>query len=175
MTTNEAEMTVSELLGNIEQGWQALNDALSQFSDAEITAADPEGGWSIKDHLAHLTAWEAGMVEVLRHGNRAAGMGLTADEWQDLSMDQMNDAIVERSRAVPLDEIRARFANVQAEMVAAVKGMSDEDLQRGYNTFQPDATGDSAANPIVGRIIGNTYHHFADHLQYLEGRLAARN
>lgn len=173
MSDTQRPQTIADLQVRMEDGWRALNAALKQFDESEMTAVDPQSGWSIKDHLAHLAAWEAGVVAVLRRGNRAAGMGITDDEWRDLKMDQLNDVIYERNKDRSLSEVQTHLSNVHADMVSAVAGLSDGDLLRSYATFQPGETGDFVGNPIIGWIVGDTYEHFEEHLQYLEGRLTS--
>ena len=173
MTDSQDPVKIAELQEKMEHGWRALNAALRQFDDSEMTAEDPQTGWSIKDHLAHLAAWEAGVVEVLRYGDRAAAMGLSENEWFELSMDQINDVIYERNKGRSLNEVRAHLDQAHTGMVSAVSDLSDEDLLRNYGSFQPQEYGSIVDQPIIGFIVGDSYDHFAEHLKYLEGRLTS--
>jgi uncharacterized damage-inducible protein DinB len=66
----------AELLTLIEQSRQTLEEALNRLSEAQLTELKDAQGWSVKDHLTHLAAWERGMVDLLEYRARYEGMGL---------------------------------------------------------------------------------------------------
>ncbi|MFL7794322.1 MAG: DinB family protein [Anaerolineae bacterium] len=49
--------TVTDLMERIQREWSALLDVLEGISH-EQTCQRGSGGWSIKDTLAHISAWE---------------------------------------------------------------------------------------------------------------------
>lgn len=161
-------MTVAELTARIDAGWAALQRVLERFDEAALARRDPATGWSITDHLAHLAAWEGGIAALLRRESRAEGMGITEAEWRDLTMDQINDVIVARNATRTPAEARARFAEVHADLLAAIRGLSDDDLLKGYSTFAPEEAEHDTGAPVVGWIIGNTYEHYAEHVGWFE-------
>jgi len=48
----------SELLAEIERDWAALQEGLSRLTPEQLTEIRDRQGWSAKDHLTHLAAWE---------------------------------------------------------------------------------------------------------------------
>lgn len=48
----------NELLTTIHSEYQALLWMVNRFSSEEQQLPDVNGGWAIKDILAHLSAWE---------------------------------------------------------------------------------------------------------------------
>ncbi len=61
-----------ELLERIQRQWAAQERPIGGLGDPQLTTRAQDGGWSVKDHLAHLAAWEQRLLAHLR--------GLTAPE-----------------------------------------------------------------------------------------------
>src|SRR5215475_13341482 len=48
----------AELLANIQAGYEQLEAVLASLSEEQMTIPGVNGTWSVKDNLAHLTAWQ---------------------------------------------------------------------------------------------------------------------
>lgn len=166
---NDNEMTKTQLLERIQTGWEELMGVLVSLDDATKERVDPASGWAIGDHLFHLAAWEQGIAYLLTGRSRTAGMGITADQWRDLTMDQINDLVHEHGRGRPAAEAMATLRLAHDEMLNALAGLDDADLRRGYATF--DAQSQGNGRPIIGWIIGDTYDHYEEHLGYIRALL----
>ena len=53
------------LLDNIQEEFNQLETLLSPLSDVQLTTPTVNSTWSIKDNLAHLTAWHGYLLHVL--------------------------------------------------------------------------------------------------------------
>ncbi len=155
----------SELLSRIYSSRAALEDALNSLDEELLTRPGREG-WSIRDHLAHLAAWEAGMVALLQQHPRLQAMGLDPREAVGLDTDQINDLVQRRHAHLSLQEVMAFFQEAHRQMIETLNGMSDEDLNRPYRDYVPGGD-DSRQDPVIDWIIGNTYEHFNEHLGYI--------
>ena len=51
-------MNKTEFLERVRAARQELNEAISGLSADELTQEGAVGGWSVKDVLAHITAWQ---------------------------------------------------------------------------------------------------------------------
>lgn len=169
---NETEMTKAQLLESIQTGWEELMGVLVALDDASKERVDLASGWAICDHLYHLAAWEQGIAYLLTGRSRTAGMGITADQWRDLTMDQINDLVHERGRGRPAAEAMATLRMAHTEMLDALAGLDDADLQRGYSTF--DSQDKEDGRPIIGWIIGDTYDHYEEHLGYIRELISGK-
>jgi hypothetical protein len=49
--------TKAELMARIEREWAVLQALLAQVSEEQMEAPGADG-WSVKDQVAHLAAWE---------------------------------------------------------------------------------------------------------------------
>src|SRR5262249_49514849 len=68
-------LTKEQLLGRIEEGWAEL-DRLQAGLDAEAVGTPSGGEWRLKDHLAHIAAWELSLIALLTGGDRSAAVGV---------------------------------------------------------------------------------------------------
>lgn len=163
--SDESELTMAELLGRINAGWDELQNALAGLDEAGMSRVDPTSGWAVTDHLAHLAAWERGIAYLLTGRPRYEGMGITAEQWGRLTMDEMNEEIVRHGRERSAAEAIAYSRLAHDDMLNALAGLGDADLRRDYADFDPGS--EPSGRPIVGWIVGDTYDHYHEHLDYI--------
>lgn len=162
----------AQLMARMADAYEALERVVAGLDEATLSRADPASGWSVKDHLFHLAAWERGIAWLLGRRSRFEGMGITPDEWRDLTMDEINDLVHLRSRERPAEEALEAFRGAHREMLDALAPLTEEDLMRPYADYDvverafPD-------RPIAGWIVGDTYEHYEEHLAYIQSLLAA--
>ena len=173
--SEETQLSKTALLDRIESAWEELQVVITGLDEKQVSRVDDETGWSVADHLTHLAAWERGIAYVLTGRPRPEGMGITPAQWGGLSMHEINDVVHQQGRARGAAGALADFRAAHAEMLNALEGLDDTDLQRGYTTFDPQGEPDD--RPIIGWIIGDTYDHYAEHLGYIRESLsrAAQN
>jgi hypothetical protein len=159
----------AELMARIRAGRAALMGLIGPLSDAQMTAMGKDGGWSVKDHLAHLTAWERLVIARLQgHPDReSAIMGMDAAAYAEADLDGVNAAVYGRYRDVPLADVRAAFDAATDEVLAVVEGMAWEDLLR------PTAPNDPDSGLLLENVVGNTYGHVAEHTPWIQAVIAA--
>jgi hypothetical protein len=171
---SDIEVTKAEMLRRIDEGYKAFKQLLNTWSDEQLTKAGPEG-WSVKDHLAHLAAWEMGIVALRRKENRWEAMGLPKDIMSQIKdEDDLNERIHNNSRDHSLAEVRAAFEDAHQQMVSAISNLTDADLVKTYSYFQPDEPGDDDGQPIWPRIVGNTYGHYEEHTPWIKTVVASK-
>jgi hypothetical protein len=160
----------AELLELIEQARRPLEEALSHLNEAQLTTLKDEQGWSVKDHLAHLAAWERGMVDLLQYRPRYKAMGLDREGWLNTSnVDERNDSIYRQNKERPLAEVMAAFQEAHRQMLAVLDKLTYEDLLKTYSHYQPDEPGRESGDPILRWVLGNTAEHYAEHLDWIQG------
>jgi hypothetical protein len=54
-----------ELLQNIKDEFNRWEELLGSMTEAQLTAPDLDDGWSVKDVMAHLLAWQSRSIERL--------------------------------------------------------------------------------------------------------------
>ncbi len=165
------QISKTELMDRMAAGYEALEQTVAALDGLQLEHPGPEG-WAVKDHLFHLAAWERGIAWLLSGRPRAEGMGITSEEWYNLTMDQVNDLVYQRNRERTAAEALSAFREAHQAMLDALVPLSDADLQRPYADYG-EGGGQSADRPIIGWIIGDTYDHYEEHLAYLRAILSS--
>jgi hypothetical protein len=162
-----------ELLVRIAEGWTVLHQRIAPLSSAQLTAPGPDGGWSVKDHLAHLATWEGMLIALLEGKPIHSAFGMSRAEYDALeSTDALNAVIAEQHKGLSLDEVMERSDETHAQLVAKIGALADEDLSKPITHFQPDDPDGPDERPVLVKIIGDTYGHYAEHLPWIEAILA---
>jgi hypothetical protein len=134
-------------------------EALDGLTDEQLdTPVDEAGGWSGRDLMGHIVVWQEAALDAAKElavGERSATMDRLEAEWDAAADagDRMNAASIERFRAMPLDEVRARFRTVSGEL-------------RGYLTVVPEVRW--IKHPAHQEwFFGETIEHYEDHVKEL--------
>ena len=78
---NELPRDMTDLLRRMEEAWSSLDGALSQLSEEQLQRRD-DTGWSVKDHLSHMAAWERSVAFLLQGRPRHEGLGVDEETWR---------------------------------------------------------------------------------------------
>ena len=158
--------TKGELLERIDREWAALQQIITGLSEEQLQVQDA-GGWSIKDNLAHLTAWEQFMVGHYLEGQSAsAAMGIDEATMSAGDDDVINEMIFSRTQHRSVADVLADSDRVHTATVIALEATSWEDLLR---LVSPD---DPQARPVLLWVAGNTYEHYAEHAPRFQAHIA---
>lgn len=160
----------AELLDRIDASWTKLNRIVAGLDEGQLTTLRDTSGWTIKDHLAHLTAWEQSLLALLEGRDRAKAAGIE-EATDDMDVDDENAIIQRRNADRPLADVTDAFHRSHQAVMARLNAMSDVDLLRSYAHYQPN---DPAApdEAVVGWIIGNTCEHYDEHIGWIGDMLA---
>ena len=110
MTDGENAIDVGNLLlRRLHQGYAELLSEIRTVDDAAAAEILGESGWSVRDHVAHLSAWEA--VELARAEGRS---GLPEH------LNILWEAARRRQRRGSLGEALEVFAGVHRRLIAVL-------------------------------------------------------
>ncbi len=137
-------------------------EALAAVPDDQMDVpVDGAHGWSARDLIAHVVAWQGWALAVAKDlavGETSAS-SVRLDALWDERGDAMNEDILAEWRDLPLDEVRARLAAVPGEL-------------RGHLTVVPESRW--VKHPANLRtFIDETIDHYADHAADLEAVLGS--
>jgi len=138
-------------------------EALDLLSDAQLVApVEAAHGWSGRDLMAHMVAWQERALEVARElavGEVSASLaGMDAD-WDARGGEVINAEIQAAWAALPLAEVRRRFREIPGEL-------------RGYLTVVPETRWIKDARHME-TFVGETLEHYEDHAADLQAILDA--
>ncbi len=148
------------LLANIRRERAQLDDLLAPLDDHAMLAPARDDGWSAKDMLAHLTAWEQRLLRWIERWRETGDpgrpeLGVTWDEF-----DGLNERDYVAAKAKSVAEVQGKAGESYEAMVAEVDAMSDEELA---------AHPETADGPSWSWVIGaNTYRHYQPHRAEME-------
>ena len=152
----------SELLERIQREWNALLQMIEKLSPEQATRPG-SGGWSVKDNLAHLAAWEQLMLRSYLGGQpQHEVLKIDVADFADLDEDGINAIFYERNKDFPPQQVLRGVKQSHAQVVETLEKMPfDELLKVRY----PD---DPEQRPMLDWVIGNTYEHYQEHRRYIE-------
>lgn len=126
----------AELLAAIDARWQRYADVLGRLHDEQWIGATDAAGWTVKDHVAHVTAWENVVVEVLLHGKpQYETLQISLDDWTTAGMDGANALLYSRKAGQRLSRVQRNCYATHARVVNIIAGLSDEDVLRPFEDF----------------------------------------
>ncbi len=157
--------TRHDLRTRISPARAALEATLTRLSDAQRVAPGHER-WSVKDHLAHIAAWERMIVAHLRNGSDHTIAGMSPTEYAAASLDELNERLYQRNREHALSEVLVEFHAAHAAIVAFIATLDERALARPY------WDDDSSRRPVVEKIAGDTYLHYLEHGAWIEELIA---
>jgi hypothetical protein len=94
--------TTAHLVDVIRRQRSSLEAFLTELDPATFVAVDSPEGWSIKDHLMHLIAWEEVMLGAIVGEPEHETLGLEKSVASTISVDDLNEIFFRRNRDVPL-------------------------------------------------------------------------
>lgn len=140
-----------DLLARIQAERKQLEELLACLGQEELTLPGVCGGWSVKDIMAHLIAWERQFLSWYM-------AGLQGEYPKPMTMrkewDEFNRHIFETNCARSLEEISGEFKSSYQRILTTVQGISPEDL---FTPRRFPWTGKFTLATFVG---ANTYHHY---------------
>lgn len=116
--------TLTELKQALNNSRQQLESAIAHLTPAELETV--RGNWSVKQILAHLTAWEAELVTGLAKLKR--GQKTFKTEYAPAETDAINDRVAKETVGRPLERVQADFVGVRKQLLRQLEGWSDKDL-----------------------------------------------
>jgi hypothetical protein len=140
-------------------------EALDRLTDEQLDRpVDAAGGWSGRDLMGHIVLWQEAALAAAKElamGEQSPSMERVEAEWASSpeAGDRINQAGLDRFRAMPIADVRAQFRAVAGEL-------------RGYLTVVPEVRWiKNAAHQEY--FFGEMTEHYQDHLEALRAILAA--
>ncbi|MBP8003155.1 MAG: ClbS/DfsB family four-helix bundle protein [Chloroflexi bacterium] len=149
-----------ELVKQIETSWAELLAAASQLTPTQLTTP-LDGDWTGKDLLAHITAWEKRVLELLQRGRNHPD-GFHVEGVEDWDVDRVNLGYYEANRARPLTDIQHDFHHIHDQLMAELALWPDA-------LDHPQWSAWIGGPPLWQIIPGDTYEHYEEHVDVMRG------
>ncbi|HEY8293335.1 MAG TPA: ClbS/DfsB family four-helix bundle protein, partial [Thermomicrobiales bacterium] len=159
----------SDLLYRIADGYAAWAATVDAAPPRAMTLPDLHGGWSVKDEVAHVTAWEARVLTVLRAvlaGEAPPHPPLVGDEAR---IEAMNADVFALSQQRGLVDVLIERDRTHTAFVHAVEELPDEAV------FDAHRFAWMGGDPLMAAIAGDTYEHYPEHRRNIQRWRAVRS
>ena len=164
---SDTPTSMAALRERIDSSYALLEQTIGQLSEEQLTTPI-DGSWSAKDLLAHIAAWEQVMMH-FHVGDRSFEevTHLTSIPYATTPVDQINEALYERDRDLPLAQVLESFHSSHRELLAMLDRMSEAELFKPYTP-----AGRSGSGQLIEWIIGDSYDHYDEHRATLQRLLS---
>jgi uncharacterized protein (TIGR03083 family) len=167
VTTSDAEFDRTAFLSAVDASWQRLQAEIAAIPAAKLTGPTDPAGWTAKDHLAHLAAWERSMLFLLKGRPRHEGLRVAEEVYLSGDYDRINDAIFQHVRDQSLADVIENHAGIHARLREVMDTLPTSEYLQPYNHFLPDEPGRDDGRPIHERLGHNLGEHYTEHLGYI--------
>ncbi|MFN8458868.1 MAG: maleylpyruvate isomerase N-terminal domain-containing protein [Anaerolineae bacterium] len=141
-----------------------LDDFLAPLSEAQLSGPSDAMGWTLKDHIAHLADWQAGMTALLKKKDRWAAMDLAGPPVGH-NQAAYDVALHARHIGKSAKQVLSYLRRTQKRFDEAISALSDADLRRPYAWYDP--SGDPV-KPVEVWLDHNTWEHYAEHIAWMK-------
>ncbi|MBI5929122.1 MAG: DinB family protein [Chloroflexi bacterium] len=119
-------MPKQNIIAAYERARSKLLRAIEGLSEEEMLIPGAVGYWSVKDVLAHLTAWESELITGLVHVENKKKGAPTVATIEDI--DEWNEEQYHTSAARELDVVWEDFQGVAKHLIEAINVLDDKAL-----------------------------------------------
>lgn len=155
----------------VTDGWDHLVELVDSLGPADLALTGPDG-WAVKDHLAHIAAWERSLLAIFEGTDRIEAMGLPSGE---MDTEEINRAVWELNRNRSHKDALAYFRGTHADLMRKLDSLCDADLDLPYVHYQPSANSDDDSDrPVIGWVAGDTYEHYFEHIDWIRALISQR-
>ncbi len=150
------QMSKPEVLAAMQREYQNIENAIGSLSEAQLSVpgAYPDSDWTVKDTMAHLSAWMRRTMDRMPGGKPPPEpIRIPPGEDWNTSIERLNVYYYQQNRQRPLGDVLSEFRHTYREIRGATERLTDEELH----------------NPeLYNRLLGNTAEHFREHLDVIE-------
>jgi hypothetical protein len=156
-----------ELVSALQSAGDELEALIKQVGEARLAEAGVSEAWSVRDILAHITAWQERILAwaVALDTNSQP----TPAPWsRDWSEEKINEWIFENNQNRSPVEVLTRWREVQAAVLDFARTAAEADL---FERKPEWLNGNSIADSMPG----NSYEHIRQHAETIRTWLATRS
>jgi hypothetical protein len=152
MDAEAEKMTKSKLMRLIREERGLLEMTLARLTHSQMFLSGVDGEWSVKDVLAHISAWERLMIKWTGSCQRNEKPE-TPEPWD---VDKINAGIYAEIKDKPLSEVLEEFRRSYWDALVHVEDLTEGQLQKIYPDHWP-------MGALWIGVASNMNWHYKDH------------
>jgi hypothetical protein len=153
-----------QLLEKMHSGYETFSALLSSLSEIQLNTRGVNGNWSIKDNIAHLSAWQRRQTA----NNQAVREGIDRpDPTPGMSEEEINEMYYQQNKNRLLTDVLDEFHETARLLQESVEALTEEQLH------SPVAWLDGGT--LAPRVAGNSYEHYEEHSEIIQRWLASQS
>src|SRR5829696_7217008 len=163
-----------KLIDHTTTAWNTFVTYLDGLTAEQWTEPRDAAGWSVKDHVSHVTHWDRAVIAALRNQVPMRDtLGISETAWSAGSFDPMNEEIRHLANTAGVDRVRADRDATWTDLVALMDELSEEQLgQSGTEAGLAVGTG-SLDEPVLQVLAEYWGAHYTEHLQDIQAIVAS--
>jgi uncharacterized damage-inducible protein DinB len=169
----DAIATKQDLIGYTTAAWGALVAYVDGLPADQWTGPKDAAGWSVQDHVAHVTHWDRAVIEALRNNvPMPETLGISDTAWAAESFDPMNEEIRRRAPSDSVHQLKAERDATWADLVSLMGELSEEQLARSGAEAGLAIGPRPLAEPLLQVLVDYCGNHYAEHLRDIKAIVA---
>jgi len=161
-----AQMDKTGLLHEMRTGYVALEEMLAPLDETWMITPGANGDWSIKDVLAHVTAWHRHVLDRLQAAARNETPSLYGTLLDEEGVNRLNEQFYQENKSRALGEVITDFRSSYLQVVEAVQALKEEDLTDAQRFSW------TRGIPLWQFVAGDSYEHYLEHIGPIKEWLA---
>src|SRR5690348_5097675 len=145
------------LLADINDSYAKFKVQLAPLSEEQLTTPGVNGTWSIKDNIAHLSAWHKVLLarlQAVRDHTRYESTFAGLDD------DTINERFYLQNKTHSLHDVLTEFDFLHQQVVQTLESMTDEQINKPQDWL--------GGRPVLDYIPGDTVEHYEEHGQIIQ-------
>jgi hypothetical protein len=154
-------MNKQELLTTIQAERDRLDELLTGLSEEELCQPALAGGWSIKDVIAHIAAWEHRCAFWIIDGlcHKTPELPQKGYTWDDIDLLNADTYLDYEDRT--WESVWIEGCATYRHLFEFIENLSEDDI------FNPDRFPWTEGKSLVPFIAANTYEHYREHAEQI--------
>jgi uncharacterized protein (TIGR03083 family) len=170
----EGPQTKAGLLQRIDQSWRNLETLAENLTADQWEGPTDAAGWTVKDHVAHLAAWERSMLFLLEGNPPWDGAGVSQEDFFSRDYDASNEVIRQQHRAESPEQVWTGYQQLHEEMKHRIAATPEDRLALRYSEYITGHPGkpETAEPTMIAALGEDTWQAYDEHLSYINRILA---